>query len=292
MSQAWDDADAAAVRAGVRLDELDALRDADAVNAVIGRTWGEQPLARELLRAMQHAGCSFHGAWDAPRVGHGSGELIGYVLGFVGAAGGMHVHSHMLAVVPEWRSRGAGLALKLAQRAWALDRGLTEIRWTFDPMLLGNARFNLLRLGAIATRYLPDFYGEMGDDLNRGERTDRFEVSWMTGSARVASAIAQVGGDRGTAPADAVELLSARTDASGAALEPAPTGLEPGERALVAVPPDHLSKRREDPPLARRWREAAGDAFRMCFDAGMIVTGVTEDGRYVFERMEPSEVWR
>ncbi len=294
-SDAWADAEKAAAWASVRLTELDALRDGDAVQGVIGRVWGGQPIGRELLRAMQHAGCSFHGAWDTGTSEgdqNAAGGLIGYVLGFAGVADGLHLHSHMLAVVPEWRNRGAGLALKLAQRAWALDHGLTEIRWTFDPMLLGNARFNLLRLGAVATRYLPDFYGPMGDDLNRGERTDRFEVSWVTTSRRVASAVTPGGGDPSAAHPDAAEILSMRAGFDGAAPEPLTTGVEPADRALVAVPPDHLALRRGDPPLARRWREAAGEAFRACFDLGMIVTGVTGDGRYVFERTDPTEVWR
>jgi predicted GNAT superfamily acetyltransferase len=157
-------------------------------------------------------------------------------------------------------------------------------------MLLGNARFNMLRLGAIATRYLPDFYGPMADDLNRGERTDRFEVSWVTTSKRVTAAIARGGGAPSAGSADAQAILSARAG-DGAAPEPEVTGLRPGERTLVAVPADHLALRREDPSLARRWREAAGEAFRICFELGMIVTGITEDGEYVFERVDPSEVW-
>jgi predicted GNAT superfamily acetyltransferase len=295
MTEAWDAAASAAASAGVRLGELDALRDADAVNGVIGRVWGEQPIGRELLRAMQHAGCSFHGAWDADGWGEaadGSGPLIGYVLGFVGAAGGVHLHSHMLAVIPEWRSRGTGLALKLAQRAWALDHGLDEIRWTFDPLLLGNARFNLVRLGTIAARYLPDFYGAMEDDLNRGERTDRFEVSWLLTSNRVAKAIAPSIVRSVEVPPDAAEVLSMRPNPGGGAPEPWMSGLEPGIRAVVAVPPDHLSLRREDPALAHRWREASGEAFAACFDHGMIATGATRDGRYVFERVDPLEVSR
>ena len=40
-----------------------------------------------------------------------------------------HVHSHMLAVMPEWQGRGVGVALKLGQRAWTQDVGIPEVRW-------------------------------------------------------------------------------------------------------------------------------------------------------------------
>jgi hypothetical protein len=50
------------------------------------------------------------------------------------------------------------------------------------------------------------------------------------------------------------------------------------------VPWDHLSLRRRDHALATAWREAAAEAFGACFDAGLVATGVTREGFYVFER--------
>ncbi len=275
-SPAWNSTLDAAAAAGVRIVELEALRDADAVNAVIASVWGEQSIGRELLRALQHAGCVLLGARDP------DGGLVGYVLGFAGLDGGLHLHSHMLAVLPEWQSRGVGFTLKLAQRAWSLDHGISDIRWTYDPLLLGNARFNLVKLGAVAVRYLPDFYGDMDDEINRGERTDRFELSWMASSARVRTAIQPDSGRPTPVPGDAVDLLIARGDP--ARPEPFATAGGPWERVLVAVPRDHLALRRTDRDLAGRWRAASGDAFRACFDHGLVATAVTDDGRYLFER--------
>ena len=284
MADAWDLTGRAAAAAGVRIAPLEALSDAEAVAAVIARVWGEQPLGSELLRALEHAGCPFLGAWEADVATKPAADrsLVGYVLGFVGVAGGLHVHSHMLAVMPEWRRRGAGFALKLAQRAWALDAGIPEIRWTFDPLLLGNARFNLLKLGGVATAFLPNFYGAMQDELNRGERTDRFELTWMTSAERVHDVLEAGGSRPGRAPPDAVPILTWEGDPD--APRPVATGMAPGERALVAIPPHHLQLRRSHPPLAAAWREAAGTAFRACFDHGLAAASVTDDGRYVFER--------
>jgi predicted GNAT superfamily acetyltransferase len=246
--------------------------------------WGDQPIGREVLRALQHAGCCLYGARSADGSRGDPDELVGYVFGFVGVEGGLHLHSHMLAVLPEWRGRSVGFALKLAQRAWAIDHGLQEVRWTFDPVLLGNARFNLQRLGALATRYLADFYGPMIDDINRGERTDRFEVHWLVSSERVMRAVSEGGGPPASPPPDAVEMLAISAVGHPQGPEPAPNAaaLVSGA-ALVAVAPDHMALRRSAPDLARRWREASGAAFAACFDHGLIATGVTADGRYLFE---------
>jgi predicted GNAT superfamily acetyltransferase len=284
-ARAWHDVERAAEAAGVRVEPLHVARDAVAVDDVIAAVWGSQPVGHELLTAMQHAGCALFGAWPAGASRSRSrGDLIGYVLGFVGNRGGLHVHSHMLAVVPDRQSRGVGFALKLAQRAWALESGIPEVRWTYDPMLLGNARFNLNRLGAVGTAYLPNFYGAMEDELNRGQRTDRFDLSWDTASGRVARAVERVA-SRARAPepstADAAIVLEASGDEPTAA--PALTGRAPGSRAVVAIPKDHMALRRSDPTLAREWREAASRAFAHCFGAGLVAMAVTSDGRYLFE---------
>jgi predicted GNAT superfamily acetyltransferase len=52
------------------------------------------------------------------------------------------------------------------------------VRWTYDPLLARNAHFNLQKLGAFADGFERDFYGEMDDQLNRGDRSDRFTVRW------------------------------------------------------------------------------------------------------------------
>ncbi len=89
-------------------------------------------------------------------------------------------------------SAGVGYALKLAQRAQALRHGITEMRWTYDPMLFTNARFNLVRLGARPMAFLPHCYGDRRDAFNTGDTTDRLEVSWaldhaVGGAATVAA---------------------------------------------------------------------------------------------------------
>lgn len=93
--------------------------------------------------------------------------------------------SHMTGVLPAYQGRGLGPLLKWEQRRRALALGYTLIRWTFDPLQAHNAYFNLHKLGALATRYLPECYGEMGDRVNRGIPSDRLLAEWYLDSPRV-----------------------------------------------------------------------------------------------------------
>ena len=113
-------------------------------------------------------------------------KAIGFALAFAGVHGGkVHLHSHMVAVLPEYQDRGVGRMLKLAQRDDAISRGIDLIEWTFDPLQLKNAYFNLMRLGAIVRRYLPNFYGRTSSPLHGGLPTDRLVAEWWVRSARV-----------------------------------------------------------------------------------------------------------
>ena len=149
------------------LDQFD-----DAIGIMVA-TWGAFQLPpREVMTALAHSGNVPLGAYDGER-------LVGFVLGWAGVdEEGLHVHSHMLAALPERRHRGVGYALKLGQRAQALDQDIHVARWTFDPLVARNAWFNLGKLGAVADRFGRDFYGEMTDEINRGDRTDRLVVRW------------------------------------------------------------------------------------------------------------------
>jgi predicted GNAT superfamily acetyltransferase len=173
-SEAWDLANTAAAAAGVTLRPLTSLEDADAILRVMIATWGEhQLLPREEIVALAESG-------NVPWGADADDETVGYVLGWAGVdpEDGLHLHSHMLAALPDRRHRGVGYALKLAQRAACLDQGIGLVRWTFDPMISRNAWFNLGKLGATADRFRRNFYGEMADSLNAGERSDRLVVRW------------------------------------------------------------------------------------------------------------------
>lgn len=193
-------------------------------------TWGVgRTVDLASLTAIAHAGNTVVVAVPAPGRADAAGELaepgeppLGAALGFLGWAGGLHVHSHMNAVDPRARGRGIGVALKLRQRALCLEHGIDEVRWTYDPLIRRNARMNLVRLGAEVIGYHPDFYGELRDAISGGDRSDRFEVRWRLRSPRVARALERMpqpawhaeGGLPLTADFEGVRALDPRTAAA------------------------------------------------------------------------------
>ena len=129
--------------------------------------------------------------------------LVGFAMALPGYRDGRpYLHSHMLAVLPEYRNAGLGRRLKLAQRDDALERGIDLMEWTFDPLEIKNAHLNIARLGAIARRYMRNIYGPSTSPLQGGLPTDRLVVEWWLRSERVRRALgeetAETGaGDRG-----------------------------------------------------------------------------------------------
>ena len=148
--------------------------------------WGEADLEVEpatMFVVAAHTGGEVLGAFDGDR-------LVGYTLAVVGLRDRLpYLHSHMTGVHSEYRDRGVGRLLKLFQRTAALGRGIRLIQWTFDPLELRNAHFNLNRLGAICRKYHPNLYGVTTSPLHRGLATDRLLVEWHLDSARVVAAI-------------------------------------------------------------------------------------------------------
>jgi predicted GNAT superfamily acetyltransferase len=86
-----------------------------------------------------------------------------------------------------------------------LSRGIRLVEWTFDPLELRNAHFNLNRLGAICRRYAVSLYGVTTSPLHRGLATDRLFAEWHLDSSRVVAAIGDLVNDPVSAPAS-IEL--------------------------------------------------------------------------------------
>ena len=160
--------------------------------------WGEADLEVEpatMFVVAAHTGGQVLGAFDGDR-------LVGYTLAVVGLRDRVtYLHSHMTGVRSEYRDRGVGRMLKLFQRSEALGRGIRLIQWTFDPLEIRNAHFNLNRLGAICREYQPNLYGVTTSPLHRGMETDRLLAEWHLDSARVVGAIENLVKDPVDAPA-------------------------------------------------------------------------------------------
>jgi len=190
------------------------------------------------------------------------GQLLGafdgdLMCGFCVAIPGVHprklayLHSHMLGVLPEYRNAGAGRMLKLAQREDALARGFELVEWTFDPLELKNAYFNIEKLGAVIRQYLPNHYGITTSSLGGGLPTDRCVAEWY--------------------------LNRPRRQFPTLARVPVPTGL------------DRL--RQTDPAAVLEVQKRVGHLFQHNLASGLIVTGFersADSGAYLFSSW-PSE---
>lgn len=154
----------------IELRELRTAAELAQMPVLEALVWGAGDLvAVNMLVATISEGGMAIGAFDGER-------LVGSVYGF--ATDQPHVlHSHYLAVDPDYRSRGLAVELKRHQREWCLTHGRTMMRWTFDPLQLGNAHLNLRSLRAVAVQYHVDLYGPMGG-INGAMPSDRLLVEW------------------------------------------------------------------------------------------------------------------
>ena len=138
-------------------------------------------IPRRVFIVAQRIGGQVIGAFDGD-------TLVGFAMSLPGYRDGKpYLHSHMLAVLPQYRNAGIGRRLKLAQRDDAIARGFDLMEWTFDPLEIRNAHLNIARLGVIVRRYQPDFYGPSSSPLQGGLPTDRLYAEWWLRSDRVAS---------------------------------------------------------------------------------------------------------
>jgi predicted GNAT superfamily acetyltransferase len=221
--------------------------------------WGFEEIellpVRLFVVALKVGGQVF-GAFDGQR-------MIGFCLAIPGlkAGGKSYLHSHMLGVLPEYRDAKVGKRLKLAQRDEALSRGIDLIEWTFDPLEIKNAFFNMERLGAIVRRYVYNQYGTTTSHLHGGLPTDRCIAEWWIGSPRVEAIVA------------------------GQPFERNPTEVR------IAIPAEIATLRKDDPKRAREIQQQASDQFQAAFGEGLAVIGFEkskEAGTYLLGKWESS----
>lgn len=202
-------------------------------------------------------------------IGAFDGETpVGFCFGFVGSHDGQIIfHSHMLAVLPQFREHGIGHKLKLAQREHALAKGFRCITWTFDPLQSPNAYLNFTKLGVIANDYRINFYGEKTSSaLHRFIGTDRLWVNWFLESERVRK---RVEGGVEPSPEELekhVSLVKMSADGS-----PETRAIVDRDYLLIDVPADISVLQQENPDLAVAWRNATRAAFTDAFAAGYTV---------------------
>jgi predicted GNAT superfamily acetyltransferase len=234
------------------LDSIDKIRAAVALQKEV---WGFSDIellpVRLFVTAGKIGGQCF-GAFDGT-------HLIGFCLAIPGVKTNGHafLHSHMLAVKDGYRDYGLGRRLKLRQREDALARGIQLMEWTFDPLEVKNAYFNIERLGAIVRRFTRNQYGTTTSPLHGGLPTDRCTAEWWMESQRAKSVLA---GN----PIEYGEVL-----------------------AKIEVPHEIGEIRAADPARARLIQAAVSDQFEKHLDSGLAVIGFEKTaatGNYLIGR--------
>jgi predicted GNAT superfamily acetyltransferase len=217
----------------------------DLARSIFDRTWNLDQgteLTSNLLQAMVHSGAYLSGAFI-------SENCVGAAFAFPATSGGLHLHSHMTAVLDKYRDQGIGYALKIDQWRWAKKNNYSEITWTFDPLVARNAKLNLIKLGVDISAYYPNFYGDMPDALNAGDESDRVMASW------------KVAGDQPVAKSVIINPDKADT--------------------LIKIPEDIVTIRSEDISENLKWRHKVREEFMRAFEKGGKVVGFSANNEYV-----------
>jgi len=229
----------------IKIKNLVSITEQSEARKVFDKTWAMESgteITPNLLKAMVHGGSYLSGAFIDKK-------CVGAAFAFPATTGGLHLHSHMTAVLDNYRDQGIGYALKINQWQWAKKNNYKEITWTFDPLVSRNAKLNLIKLGVDISGYYPNFYGDMPDALNAGDESDRVMASW------------KVVGDQPTAK----NVIT-----------------NPGKLdTLIKIPEDIVAIRSKDKSENLKWRHKVREEFMRAFEKGDKVVGFSANNEYV-----------
>jgi len=212
---------------------------------IFDKTWAMTSgteITPNLLQAMIHSGAYLSGAFIEDKI-------VGAAFAFPATNDGLHLHSHMTAVLPEFRDKGVGYALKIDQWNWAKEKKYSHLSWTFDPLVRRNSKLNITKLGVDISAYHSNFYGDMPDVLNSGDESDRLMVSWSTNI---------------DAP-KARELIN----------RPQPDDI------LIKIPEDIVAIRSKNQSESMKWRRLVREQFMFAFEKNGKVIGFSTNNEYV-----------
>lgn len=262
--------------------ELDQLEEIVTLQKLV---WGDEVVTSlpQMVAAIHNGGVVI-GAKES-----GGNNIVGFCYGFAGIDKNErkpHLCSHMMAIHPNYQNQGIGRKLKLKQREWAIDFGYEKITWTFDPLEVRNGYLNLCKLGGYVRKYIPDYYGLMGDKLNKGLSSDRFLLEWDLYSARSEQA---AGGE--SISSEEWSGYSQFVDWKVVDSLPRPryaVSLKGEQGYLLAVPKSIQLMKQIEMELVKEWRFISKEMASQAFLNGYYLVGVlrSEDPvhYYVFEK--------
>ena len=272
----------------ISIRDLNTISDIEPMLRLEKEVWGLDdadvtPLT--LTVALKAAGSIVIGAFEGR-------EMVGFAFAFPSFEHGkVGLHSHMLAVRPSHREYGLGYRLKLAQRERALEMGITEMTWTFDPLRSLNAHLNFSKLGVISDSYRVDFYGPQTSSHLHTNGTDRLWVTWGMADSRVQDRLNGKG--KLAEVVDAVKHLDplVRFNGDGKPAEGNLAAALSRQRIAIEIPRDMDRIESSNKELAREWRLATRRALTGALNAGFVVKefcrsirGKQGPGVYLLER--------
>ena len=229
----------------IEINSLASRQGQDIAREIFDKTWPMETgteITPNLLQAMIHSGAYLSGAFIGDK-------CVGAAFAFPATSGGLHLHSHMTAVLDDYRDQGIGYLLKIDQWHWAKKNNYKEITWTFDPLVARNAKLNLVKLGVDISAYYPNFYGDMLDALNAGDESDRVMASWaVVGDQPIIKSLITNPGDSDT---------------------------------LIKIPKDIVAIRSKDISENLNWRHKVREEFMRTFEKGGKVVGFSANNEYV-----------
>jgi len=229
----------------VKILELTLHAEQSVARDIFDSTWSMDigtEITPNLLQAMVHSGSYLSGAFI-------DNNIVGAAFAFPATNDGLHLHSHMTAVLPEFRDQGVGYALKIDQWNWAKEKNYSYLSWTFDPLVRRNAKLNIAKLGVDISAYYPNFYGDMPDALNAGDESDRLMVSWRT-------------------DIDAPKARELITNPESSDI-------------LIEIPEDIVAIRSKNQSESMKWRRQVREQFMAVFEKNGKVIGFSANNEYV-----------
>ncbi len=204
-------------------------------------------------------------------------KMVGFLYSFPGFKDNhAYICSHMLGILPAYRTSNLGAKMKQKQAELAQNAGFSMITWTFDPLESKNAYINLHQLQAVGAVYLENHYGDLNDGLNTGLPTDRIQIIWDMKPPK--ERINHV---------DETQTLLKVGEQRRPLQEP--QDITKGERWFVGIPGDFQTMKTNDFTLAKAWRFESRAVFQQLFALDFqavdyIYDTTNKQGFYIFEK--------
>lgn len=169
-----------------------------------------------------------------------------------------YLYLDMIGVHQSYQSHNLGFRIMQEAQALARSECYAYIAWTYDPLEGANANLYLKKLGAMATKYYKNYYGELSGERHKGTATDRF---WTILYPKAESNMDKPSQIISEADYNSYEMLQEKAfDLIG-----------------IEIPRDFIAIRDREPERANRIRLSTRRIFQHLFANGYIVNGFQTD---------------